>query len=160
MEDTIIYFVAFGFMIFGIIGSILPLIPGPIMSYIGLLLIHYFVDLNFTDKELFMYGIVTILVFLSDYILQFLGVKNMGGKKYALYGTMVGVVVGLFFPPFGLILGPFLGALTGAILEKNPHKNAFKIAFGALLGFVFGTIVKLSYSLYILYLVINTLFNS
>ena len=157
IDYTIISFVAFGFMILGIIGSIIPVIPGPIMSYIGLLLIHFFTDLNFTDNELVRYGIITVLVFASDYILQFLGVNKMGGKKYAVYGTMIGVSIGLFFPPIGLILGPFIGAFMGALLEKNSNRYAFKIAFGALLGFVFGTIIKLSYSLYILYLVINKL---
>ena len=103
MVDILILLVVFCFLLLGVIGAILPIIPGPIMSYIGVLGLHFFTDINFSINEIFIYGIMTVFVFTSDYILQFFGVKKLGGQKNALYGTMLGIFIGLFFPPIGLI---------------------------------------------------------
>ena len=83
MDFVLIVFVAFIFLILGCIGSILPVLPGPLLSYAGLLIIHFFaLDTEFlTIYELILYGCVTLFVFFSDYFLQLFGVKKMGGKK-------------------------------------------------------------------------------
>ena len=65
----------------------------------------------------------------------------MGGKKKAVYGTTIGIILGMFFiPPFGIVLGAFLGAFLGALMDNQNNNQAFKIAFGSLIGFVFGTL--------------------
>ena len=161
MDFFLIVFVAAIFLILGCIGSVLPILPGPILSYVGLLIIHFFaLETEFlTNYELILYGFVTLFVFFSDYFLQLFGVKKMGGKKRAVYGTTIGIVFGMFFiPPFGIVLGAFLGAFLGALMDNQKNKQAFKIAFGSLIGFVFGTLIKLIYSFYIISLVITKLF--
>ncbi len=155
MEEIFILLVVFCFLLIGVIGSIVPIIPGPIISYIGVLVLHFFTDINFSIKEIIIYGIITVLVFVSDYILQFLGVKKLGGQKNALYGTILGIFIGLFFPPIGLVLGPFLGAFLGALIDSKEQKKAIRIALGALLGFIFGTFLKLIYSASIIYIVVK-----
>ena len=97
MVEILTLLVVFCFLLLGIIGAILPIIPGPIMSYIGILALHFFTDVNFSIIELAICGIITALVFASDYVLQFFGVKKLGGQKNALYGTIVGILIGLFF---------------------------------------------------------------
>tara|TARA_Y100000994_G_C15702465_1_gene445725 strand:- start:4863 stop:5342 length:480 start_codon:yes stop_codon:yes gene_type:complete len=157
--ELFVIIIALLLLLVGLFGAILPILPGPIISYIGLLIFYFFTDLNLSSNELFIYSIVTILVFFSDYMLQFIGVKKFGGEKFSMYGTFLGILVGLFFPPIGLVLGPFLGALIGAFVDNKERGKAIGIAIGALVGFVFGTILKIIYSLYILYIVINKLFN-
>jgi hypothetical protein len=155
--DVFIFFIAFTLLVLGFIGAILPIIPGPILSYLGLLLLHLFTELNFSNTELVLYAIITTIVFLSDYILQFIGVKKFGGGNYSIYGTIIGVIAGLFFPPIGLIIGPFIGAFTGALMDNKKNNEAMVIAFGALVGFVFGTFIKIVYSIAIIYIVIDKL---
>ena len=157
--ELFVIIIALLLLLVGLFGAILPILPGPIISYIGLLIFYFFTDLNLSSNELFIYSIVTILVFFSDYMLQFIGVKKFGGEKFSMYGAFLGILVGLFFPPIGLVLGPFLGALIGAFVDNKERGKAIGIAIGALVGFVFGTILKIIYSLYILYIVINKLFN-
>ena len=157
MGDIFIFFIAFTLLILGFIGAILPIIPGPILTYLGLLLVHLFTELTFSTTELVLYAIITILVFLSDYILQFIGVKKFGGGNYSIYGTIIGVIAGLFFPPIGLIIGPFIGAFAGALMDNKRNNEAMVIAFGALIGFVFGSFIKIIYSLAIIYIVIDKL---
>jgi hypothetical protein len=108
-----------------------------------------------------MYGVITVFVFFSDYFLQLFGVKKMGGTKKAVYGTTIGMILGIFFlPPVGIVLGAFLGAFLGALMDNQKNKQAFKIAFGSLIGFVFGTLIKATYSFYIIYLVIIKLYTN
>ena len=157
MEDIFILLIASAFLILGFIGSILPILPGPIISYIGLIFVHFFTSFKFSQSEIVFYTILTGIVFFSDYILQFIGVKKLGGEKYAMYGTIFGIIVGIFFAPIGLVLGPFLGALLGALKDNKAEGQAIGIAMGALIGFLFGTLLKIIFSLYILYIVINKL---
>ncbi len=163
MEFFLVVFVSSIFLILGCIGSVLPVLPGPILSYVGLLIIHFFaLDTEFfTNYELIIYGVLALFIFFSDYFLQLFGVKKMGGKKKAIYGTTIGVILGMFFiPPFGIVLGAFLGAFLGALMDDQNNKQAFKVAFGSLIGFIFGTLIKLVYSFYIISLVITKLFVS
>ena len=157
MEEIIIFTVVFCCLLLGLIGSVLPIVPGPIMSYLGVLVLFFFTDISFSNNEILIYSIITVLVFSSDYILQFLGVKKLGGQKNALYGTIFGIFIGLFFAPLGLFIGPFLGAFLGALKDNKEQKQAIRIALGALLGFVCGTVLKLMYSIYIIYVILNKL---
>ena len=139
-------------LLLGLIGSIIPALPGPPLSYIALLLYHFFI--NKVDPDLlFSIGGVIVVVTILDYLLQIYGVKKAGGGKYAIRGSIVGMLLGiLLFPPFGILIGAFIGAYIGAKIERN--KNEVKIAFGALFGFIFGTILKLSISSYIIYILL------
>ena len=72
-----------------------------------------------------------------------------------MYGTIIGVIFGLFFPPIGLIFGPFLGAFLGALMDNKNNNEAVVIALGALVGFIFGTFIKIAFSIYIIYIIIQ-----
>lgn len=139
-------------LLLGVIGSIIPALPGPPLSYIALLLSHFFIN-KLDGYSLFWIGLAVIVVTIMDYFLQIYGVKKAGGGKYAIRGSIVGMLLGIFlFPPFGILLGAFIGAFIGAKLEMN--KNEVKIALGALFGFVLGTILKLCTSFYIIYILL------
>ena len=140
-------------LILGVIGSILPIVPGPPLSFVGLLLLHLFTPFVMQEDYLFLFGISAALITFLDYWLQVYSVKLFGGGKASTIGVVAGIVVGIFiFPPLGVLVGPFLGAYIGAIVESDfDLVKSFKIAFGSLIGFLGGTILKFVYSIIVIW---------
>ena len=143
--DIFLLIVGFIFMLVGIIGSFIPVLPGPTMSWIGLLLLY--LTKTVTDDWVFL-GItlvVALIVFALDYIIPVMGTKKFGGSKAGMIGTTVGLLVAIFFPIFGIfgiIIWPFIGALVGELINKADSNTALKAAFGSFLGFLTGTFIK------------------
>ncbi|MCX2678785.1 DUF456 domain-containing protein [Galbibacter sp. EGI 63066] len=143
--DILLVFLGLVFIILGILGSFLPILPGPPMSWLGLLFIHLTkaVPQNWTFLGITL--AVAILILVLDYIIPVVGTKKFGGTKYGMIGTTVGLLIAIFFPvlgPFGIIIWPFAGALIGELLNKADNKTATKAAFGSFLGFLTGTFMK------------------
>ncbi len=131
------------FMILGLVGSFLPVLPGPPISWLGLLLLY--LTKSVPDDWWFL-GItagVALVVFALDYIIPAIGTKKFGGTRAGVIGTTIGLIVGLIAPiPGGIIIGPFVGALIGELSNKADNKTALKAAFGSFLGFLTGTFMK------------------
>ena len=145
-------FLAFSLFLLGFLGSVIPGLPGPPISYLAVLIIHFFTHNQFSNSFLFTWALIVALVFILDYILQAWGVKKFGGGRKATIGTFVGLFLGLLFPPVGLLIGPFVGAFIGALAEvKGDNTRAFKVAIGSFIGFVSGTVLKLVVSTVLLY---------
>ena len=137
-------------LLVGILGCVIPAIPGPPLAYIAVLSLSLLTSYKLSDDFLVMWAGIVIAVTALDLWLQVYGVKKLGGKKKAINGTIIGLIVGLLAPiPFGFIIGPFAGAFIGARMEEEDLAKVFKIAFGALLGFLSGTILKLAVSAYL-----------
>jgi len=151
--EIIIFIIATIIIFLGLIGCIAPVIPGPPLCYIAVLLIHFFTTLSFTPIFLWLGAILTITVTLLDLWFQIYGVKKFGGSKKAILGTTIGLIIGFFFAPIGLIIGPFLGAFIGEILNSSNQKikKPFTVAIGALFGFIAGSLLKISIGVYISY---------
>ena len=149
----ILFFFLIGILLlFGIAGSFLPIVPGPLLSYIGLLLSHFLISRISIDSLVLM-GLGFVIITILDYFLQLYGVKKAGGGKYAIRGSLAGMLLGIFlFPPFGILFGALIGAYIGAKIEMD--ENAVGVAFGALWGFLLGTVLKLCFSIYIIYFLI------
>ncbi len=129
--------------ILGILGSFLPVLPGPLTSWFGLLVLHFTdaVPMNwwFLGTTL---GIA-LVIFLLDYAIPAIGTKKFGGSKAGMIGTSIGLVVGILAPiPFGIIIGPFVGAFAGEMIHQNNSGKALKAAFGSFLGFLTGAFLK------------------
>lgn len=143
--DIFLIIVGFLFTIIGIIGSFIPVLPGPTMSWIGLLLLHL---TKAVENDWWFLGItlaVAILVFALDYIIPVVGTKKFGGSKSGMIGTTIGLLVAIFFPIlgiFGIVIWPFVGAYIGEMMHNKDSKNATKAAFGSFLGFLTGTFLK------------------
>lgn len=143
--DIALLIVGFLFMLVGILGSFLPVLPGPPLSWVGLLLLHLTLAIPQDWWFLGITGAVALFVFILDYIIPVMGTKRFGGTKYGVIGTTLGLLVALFFPvfgPFGIIIWPFIGALVGELLNKADRKTATRAAFGSFLGFLTGTFMK------------------
>jgi len=143
-------------MILGIAGCLLPILPGPPLSFLGLIAIHFTSKIDFSSKFLISWGIIVILVAILDYVIPIWGTKFFGGSKYGVWGSMIGLLAGLFIPPIGIIVGPFIGAVAGEMLAGN-KQNALKAGFGSFIGFIAGTVVKMLVSLIMLYYFIAAL---
>ncbi|MCA1763267.1 MAG: DUF456 domain-containing protein [Cryomorphaceae bacterium] len=134
------------FVFVGILGSLLPVIPGPPLSWVGLLLIHFSAYADFTTTFLVVSAVVMVAVTVLDYFIPIWGTKRFGGSRAGVVGSTVGLVVGLFFGPIGIILGPFLGALIGELaVNQKETKKALRSATGSFAGFLLGTGLKLIY---------------
>lgn len=142
--DLTLLLIAFILMLVGILGSFLPVLPGPPISWVGLLLLYLTkaVPMNYTVIGITLF--VAIVVGVLDYIIPAKGTKRFGGSKYGIWGTNIGLIVGILAPiPLGFIIGPFVGAFVGELMNdsKNSQK-AFKAATGSFIGFLASTFIK------------------
>ena len=147
--DTFLLTIGFLFVMLGLIGSFLPVLPGPLTSWLGLFILYYtsIVPMNYTFLGITL--AIAILIWILDYIIPAIGTKRFGGSKYGVYGTTIGLLIGLFSPiPLGILIGAFLGAFIGEILhDKTNTKRAFKASIGSLLGLITSTIIKFTVAL-------------
>ncbi len=147
-------------LILGLVGCFLPIIPGPPLAWLSLLIIKFSSFSVIQWRTILIAAFFTILVTVLDYFLPVWVTKRMGGTKGGIWGTTIGTVVGIiFWGPFGVIVGPFLGAYLGEVMViKNKNKNnPLRSAFGSFLGFLLGTELKLVTTGIIIYLFIKSL---
>ena len=158
--DIALFILGFLFILVGIIGSFIPILPGPPLSWVGLLLL--FLTTAVPDDWWFLgiMGAVAVLVFALDYIIPIMGTKKFGGTKAGMIGTTLGLIIGILAPiPFGIIIGPFLGAFLGELSNKADSKTALKAAFGSFLGFITGAFMKFVVAMVFLGLYIKTVWE-
>jgi uncharacterized protein len=156
--DVVWLILAIILMVAGIIGCFLPFLPGPPLSYVALLLMQLREEPPFSTRFLLIWAGVTLLVTILDYVVPLYGTRKFGGTTYGVWGCTIGLVIGIFVPPWGLILGPFVGALVGELIGNSSAENAVKAAFGSFVGFLFGTLLKLIVCLVMFYYLIASLF--
>ena len=126
----------------GMAGCVLPVLPGPPISYVGLLLLHVTDKVQFTTAQLLVWLLVVVVMQVLDYFIPMLGSKYFGGSKWGNWGCVVGTLAGLLFLPWGIIFGPFLGAVVGELLGNKEFSQALRSGVGSLVGFLAGTLLK------------------
>ncbi len=127
----------------GLIGAILPALPGPPLSLAGLAIIYWFVPGSISTPLLITMIILTMVAAVLDYLAPILLTRVGGGSKQAVLCTTLGLMVGLFFMPLGLILGPLLGAFIGEYSNSQRLGKALWVAFLSFLSFLFTSVIKL-----------------
>ena len=148
-------------MLVGLAGAILPGLPGPPISYISLILLHLTSKNAFTTEFLVVMGVIMAIVTLLDYVVPIYGTKKFGGSKRGVWGSTIGLLVGLFVLPifgialgpfglFGIILGPFAGAYIGEKTAGKDSDTALRSAIGSFIGFLTGTFMKFAYSVVVI----------
>ena len=130
-------------LLLGLCGCVLPALPGPPISYVGLILLHLTEKVQFSTTELLVWLVIVIVMQVLDNFIPMLGTKYSNGSKWGSWGAFIGSILGLFFLPWGLLAGPFLGAVVGELLGNRSIEQALKSGIGSLIGFLFGTILKL-----------------
>ena len=146
--DYFLLILAIVLMILGLLGCVLPVIPGPPLSFLGLLAVEYTRWADFSTRFLVIMAVVALVVTVLDYVVPVWGTKRFGGSKAGMWGATIGMVVGIFFfPPIGLILGPLAGAIIAEALQGADSKKAITAGLGSLMGFLLGIGLKLAASL-------------
>lgn len=147
MFDYIFLILGIFLMILGIIGCLVPVLPGPPLNYLGIIFLHITRFGDFSRTTLIVLAIIAVVVTILDYIVPVWGTKKFGGSKYGIRGATVGLVVGIFLGPLGIVLGSLIGAFIGEMIFKDDIKYAIKAGFGSLIGFLTGIGLKLAASL-------------
>ncbi|MFT3994699.1 MAG: DUF456 domain-containing protein [Dysgonomonas sp.] len=144
LVDIILLLFGVILIIAGIVGCIVPAIPGLPLSYGGLILLQFTSRVQFSVPFLILWAIIVIIVQILDYYIPIWGTKKFGGGKYGAWGSTIGIIAGFFIlPPWGIIIFPFLGAVIGELIDQKNIDVALKSGIGALVGFLGGTLIKL-----------------
>ena len=132
----------------GIVGCVLPIIPGPPLAYAALILLSVARRWEAVSRaELIVLGVVAAAVTVMDYLMPLITSKWKGASKAGIWGSIAGMIAGMiFFPPFGVIIGTFVGAVMGELLFSNRPDGALKAGWGVFLGTMLGIALKLAVS--------------
>jgi uncharacterized protein YqgC (DUF456 family) len=150
--DLLLLIVSLLLCLIGIVGSFLPIIPGPLTSWLGILLLNLTSAVEFNLNFVLITFTVAVSVGILDYIIPILGVKKLGGSRSGQIGTTVGLIVALIIlGPIGIIIGPFIGALLGEMSTNKSIQDSLKPAFGSFIGVIAGSVIKFLISLSFLF---------
>ncbi len=152
MVETMLLVTGGLLVIAGIAGCMLPFLPGPPLSYMGLVMLQISSRNPFTINFLIVYGVITFMVLILDFIIPVYSTKKFHGTKYGVRGSIIGLIAGfILFPPFGIIIGPAAGAFLGEIFSGKKAAKAVRSAIGSLAGFIAGTTIKLALTVLMAY---------
>lgn len=142
--DTLLLLLGFTCMLVGVLGSFLPVLPGISLSWLGLLLLYLTKAVPMNYWVLGITLTITIVISVLNYIIPAKGTKKFGGSNYGVWGTNIGLIVGIFAPiPLGFIIGPFVGAFIGELIyDKKDHNRALKAATGSFIGFLTSSFIN------------------
>lgn len=143
MEPVLYYVIAALLVLVGLAGTVLPVIPGPLLIFGGLLLAAWadgFAHVGVVGLTII--GVLAALSFVADFVASLLGAKRVGASTQALFGAAAGGLVGILFGIPGLILGPFVGAVLGEYLARGGFRQAGKVGIGTWLGLLAAAVAK------------------
>jgi uncharacterized protein YqgC (DUF456 family) len=136
------------FSLIGVIGCIAPIIPGPPLSFFALIILSYARNWEpFSTLFLIIMAGLTIVVTLLDYVVPAIGAKRYGASTLGVWGSIIGMLFGLFiFPPWGMLIGAIAGALAGELLSGKRGKKVVRAGWGVLVGNILCIGLKLAFS--------------
>ena len=169
--DYVLIISAFVVLIIGLIGDIIPGIPGTPVSYLALLLLHWSDRISYSPQFLVITGFICVIITVLDYVVPVWGTKKFGGTKAGVRGSTIGLIIGiLVLPMLGIVLGPFgilgilggpfVGAYVGEKMGGTPDNRAWRSAFGSFIGFLAGTFMKIVYTVAIGFYMIKEIHSS
>ena len=144
----------------GFIGCIVPVIPGPPLSYLALIAISFARDWEpFSTVFLVIMGCLTMIIMVLDFVVPVVGASRYGASKAGIYLSIVGMFLGIFlFPPWGIFIGAFIGGIAGEILTGRKGKEALKVGWVIFLGNMLSVGIKLSFALVVIFFCVKEIF--
>jgi hypothetical protein len=139
----------------GLAASVMPLLPGPPIAYLGLLIQQLRTDKPFTTNFLLVWACVIVVILILDFLVPIWGTKRFGGTKYGVWGCTLGFILAFWMGPVGVISGPFIGAFIGEMIANQDSKKALRAAIGAFVGFLLSSLIKIVACFAMLYYLIK-----
>lgn len=147
MLEIILIILGLLIAIVGIAGCIIPAVPGPPLNFISLLILELAIGDAFSIEFYIIWGAITIVVTVLDYVLPLFGAKVYRASSYGIWGSILGMIIGtIFFPPFGMILGLLVGAVIGELLAGKEGSEAMKVGAVTFITSLLMIVVKLAVS--------------
>lgn len=146
--EVILWSAAVLLVVAGLVGLVLPALPGPPLIFLGLLSGAWaegFAKVGL--KTLLVLAVMAAVAYLADFVAGAYGARRFGASPKSAVGAAIGAVVGIFFGLPGLLLGPFVGAVIGELIEVRDIMAAGRAGVGATVGLVLGTAAKVSLGL-------------
>ena len=132
-------------IVVGVVGTVLPALPGAILVFAGVALAAWIDDFaRISGWTLGVLGVLTVIAWLTDYVAAAAGAKKVGASKYAIIGAAIGTVAGVFTGLVGLIFMPLVGAAIGEFLAQRDALRAGRVGIATWLGMLAGTVVKVA----------------
>ena len=156
--DVLLLIIAIVLLLGGLAGAVLP-IPGPPLSFIGLICLQYSKYASFREDLLIVLGVLTVAITILDYYSPIWFTKRFGGSRRGSIGAIIGLIVGLFFMGPFFIFGPFLGALVGELSTGVKFNKALRPALGSFVGFLAGVVMKVALCLAMIFYTARELIN-
>ena len=146
--DIVLIILGIVFLLLGVIGCFAPIIPGPPIAYLSLLVLifHSSEAVHPSTSMLLWCALIVIGITVIDYFLPIWGTKKFGGTNAGKRGSIVGLILAFLFPilgPLTILVGPFAGAVIGELITGQDNKTAIRSGIGSFLGFVGGVVLKL-----------------
>ncbi|MCW9708457.1 DUF456 domain-containing protein [Fodinibius salsisoli] len=140
--ETLLIIISGLCIVAGFLGSFIPILPGTPITYCGLLVLQL-ASQPFTTTFLVVWALIVAAIMVLDNIIPAYGTKKLGGSAYGVWGSIIGMIIGIFFfPPFGMIVGPLVGAFVGELIGGQSSDRAFKSALGSFAGLLTNTVIK------------------
>ncbi|MFH5832356.1 DUF456 domain-containing protein [Halalkalibaculum sp. DA3122] len=140
--ETLLIAIGTILIIVGFVGSFLPIMPGLPFSYAGLLALQLTTTPPFSLQFMITWAIIVVVLMVLDNVIPAYGTKKFGGSAYGIWGSIVGLLAGFFFPPAGIVAGPLLGAFAGELIAGKTTDRAFKSALGSFAGLLASILLK------------------
>jgi uncharacterized protein YqgC (DUF456 family) len=141
---VLVYALSAVLIVVGIMGTIVPVLPGPPLVFMGMLLAAWVDDFRvISTATLVLLALLTAIALSLDIVASLLGAKRVGASRLAVLGAALGTIVGLFFGIPGVLLGPFAGALGGELLHSRNFAHASRVGVGTWTGMIVGAVFKL-----------------
>lgn len=157
---TVIIILGLFIALLGLAGCIIPVIPGPPLSFLALILLSFAKNWEpFSSTFLIIMASLTIVVTILDYVVPAGWAKKYGASKSGVWGSMLGMPVGFFFfPPWGILIGGMVGALVGELIAGKEGSKALRAGWGIFVGYVLSTGLKLMFSGVLLFFYLKEMF--
>lgn len=163
--NTFLIILAFLLALVGVLGSVIPGLPGPPLSWVALLVLNFTTAASFSVPFLVIAAVVATVITILDYVVPSLSTKKHGGSKAGVWGCNIGLIISIIGLPFGpqgllgVIVWPFVGALVGEYISGKATPAALRAAWGAFLGFLAGTGMKMAYTIAVAFLMVREMFQ-
>jgi uncharacterized protein YqgC (DUF456 family) len=146
LDWTILWLILAGLtVITGLIGTVLPVLPGIPVIFAGLLLAAWSTGFEPVGwGTIAVLGVLAALSILIDLLAAAFGAKRLGASPRAFWGATLGAIIGLFFGLPGIVLGPFIGAVAAELAAGRGAQQAGRSGYGVWLGLILGTAAKLA----------------